>query len=124
MCRTSNKSASELQDHPNSSNPIYEVVAKNVKELNVLDNIGLVVGATEPDVISSVRELVPSVPFLIPGIGFQGGDLSSCVEAGNKNGLGIINISRGISFFGDKSKKAIHFAALDYLDRIRKIMEK
>ena len=124
LCRTSNKSASELQDHPNSSNPIYEVVAKNVKELNVLDNIGLVVGATEPDVISSVRELVPSVPFLIPGIGFQGGDLSRSVEAGNKNGLGIINISRGISFVGDKSKKAIHCAALDYLDRIRKIMEK
>ena len=90
LCRTSNKSALELQDHPNIINPVYKVVAKNVKELNVLDNIGLVVGATEPDVISSVRELVPSVPFLIPGIGFQGGDLSSCVEAGNKNGLGIL----------------------------------
>ena len=124
LCRTSNKSASELQDHPNSSNPVYEVVAKTIKELNILDNIGLVVGATRPEIITYLRELVPFVPFLIPGIGFQGGDLSSCVEAGNKNGIGIINISRGISFVGDRSEKAIHCAASDYLDRIRKILVK
>ena len=80
-CAERQQSASELLSGT-VANSIYEVVAKNVKELNVLDNIGLVVGATEPDVISwSIRELFPLSPFLIPGVGFQGGDLSSCVEA-------------------------------------------
>ena len=47
------------------------------------------------------------MPFLIPGVGAQGGDLNLCMKFGNHNGVGLINISRGISFAGDMSSKSI-----------------
>tara|TARA_B100001113_G_scaffold204440_1_gene167666 strand:- start:138 stop:929 length:792 start_codon:yes stop_codon:yes gene_type:complete len=122
LCRTSNYSAMELQDRSVNGLPLYQLVADLVKNLNGLNNMGLVLGATAPDILSNIREITPSIPFLIPGIGFQGGELSNCLKVGNEKGVGIINISRGISFVGDKSKKAIHSAAINYVEQMREIL--
>jgi len=122
LCRTSNQSAIELQDLQVGKNNLYEKVAELAVELNVNDNIGLVVGATVPSEILKIRKIAPILPFLIPGIGAQGGDLEKSMQYGNKNGIAIINISRGISFTGDMSSKVIKNSAHEYVDKMREIV--
>jgi len=122
LCRTSNKSASELQELQVGGNTLYEKVAKLAVELNFNDNTGLVVGATAPSEILKIRNIAPKLPFLIPGIGAQGGDLEKSMQYGNDNGIAIINISRGISFAGDMSSKAIKNSAHEYVEKMREIV--
>ena len=121
LCRTSNPSAKDIQDLKISNSEVYKKVAELVVEMNINDNIGLVIGATVPSEILKIRKIAPKLPFLIPGIGAQGGDLEKSVQYGNKNGIAIINISRGISFAGDMSSQAIKNAAQDYIDKMREI---
>ena len=122
LCRTSNRSALELQDLHVGNNNLYEEVAKMAVKLNKNNNIGLVVGATVPSEICKIRKIAPKLPFLIPGIGAQGGDLEKSMLYGNENGIAIINVSRGISFAGDMSGAAIKNAARDYVNEMRKII--
>ena len=122
LCRTSNASASEFQDLKAGNLYFYEAVGKLAVKLNKNDNIGLVVGATAPSEIKKIRKIVPKLPFLIPGIGAQGGDLEKSMKSGNENGLAIINVSRGISFAGDLSSLAIKNATLDYVEKMREIV--
>jgi orotidine-5'-phosphate decarboxylase len=108
LCRTSNEGASELQDQPvpspdgNGTVPLYQLLAHNVsQQWNMNGNCGVVVGATYPEELSHVRQIVgDGFPILIPGIGAQGGELEATVHAGcDSNGQGmIINSSRGIIF--------------------------
>lgn len=107
LCRTSNKGAGEFQDLLVSSEgpyakPLYEIVAQKVAtRWNTYGNCGLVVGATYPNELKKVREIVgDNMPILIPGIGAQGGDLEKTLEAGKNSQSGgmIINSSRGIIF--------------------------
>ena len=62
------------------------------------------------------------MPILIPGVGVQGGDLRSCVLEGNKTGIGVINVSRDISFSGDCSEKSIRESALSYVKKINEAL--
>jgi len=106
LCRTSNPGAGEFQDlvvnHPHLGKvPLYQAVAYQVtKEWNKNGNCCLVVGATYPKELAQVRKIAPDLPFLIPGIGKQGGNVEKTVVAGqNHEGRGmIINSSRGIIF--------------------------
>jgi len=83
LCRTSNPGAVDFQNLVNSQGvPLYEAVARKAKEWNKQSNIGLVVGATYPDELKAIRRLCPEMPLLIPGIGAQGGQLTSAVENG------------------------------------------
>lgn len=120
LCRTSNPSAAEFQSHRNDGEMIYESVVKTCLGLNVNKNIGLVVGATQPDELRTVRRLAPGLPLLIPGVGAQGGDLKSSVQIGNDGGIAIINVSRGIAFAGDHSPQAMRKAAFDYVQLMRR----
>ena len=85
-CRSSNPGAAELQDLRLSSEDgrrrLYEWVAMRASEWNRHGNVGLVVGATYPADIRSVRSLCPEMPLLVPGVGAQSGELESSVEAG------------------------------------------
>jgi orotidine-5'-phosphate decarboxylase len=101
LCRTSNEGSGEFQDLLVDGKPLYEVVAQHVVEQwNEHNNCSLVVGATYPEEIAAVRAIAPTLPFLIPGIGAQGGDLEATVKAAQTaDGTGmIINSSRGILF--------------------------
>lgn len=118
LCRTSNASASDLQ----SEVVIQKTIALAI-ELNELDNVGLVVGATAPEELISIRENAPEIPFLIPGVGAQGGDLETSLKNGTRNGPALINVTRGICFAGDLSERAIHDAAEDYVKKMRDISE-
>ncbi|MFZ0532086.1 MAG: orotidine-5'-phosphate decarboxylase [Anaerolineales bacterium] len=118
LCKTSNPGAGDLQDLLLTEQPaslekragyhLYEKVAILAQEWNIHDNLGLVVGATQPDALASVRRLTPDLWFLAPGVGVQGGDLSTALSAGLRiDGMGmLIPVSRGISRSPDPKKTA------------------
>lgn len=122
LCRTSNPSSSELQDLNVNNENLYETVAKLAIQLNSKENVGLVIGATVPSEIEKIRSIAPNLPFLIPGVGAQGGDLEMSMRYGNSNGIAVINISRGIGFAGDMSSKAIREVAQNYVNQMREVM--
>ncbi|TYT61321.1 orotidine-5'-phosphate decarboxylase [Natrialba swarupiae] len=102
LCRTSNPGGEDLQDlELESGEPVYERIAALADLWNENDNVGLVVGATTPDELEEVREIVPDIPFLVPGIGAQGGDAEAAIEYGLADGVGLVNSSRGIIFAGE-----------------------
>ncbi|MBI2017700.1 orotidine-5'-phosphate decarboxylase [Candidatus Daviesbacteria bacterium] len=111
LVRTSNPGAGEFQDlevYPEQSRrgkPLYQVVAEHVKDWG--SNVGMVVGATYPEELKKVREIVGEVPILIPGVGAQGGDIKTTISAGkDSQGQGmIISSSRGI-IFADNPREA------------------
>jgi orotidine-5'-phosphate decarboxylase len=119
---TSNQSASEIQEHGNQSNPLYKKVIQIAQELNTGENIGLVVGATKTEVMENMRELSNGMPWLIPGVGTQGGDLETALRISHKNGIGIINVSRGILYAGDGSLNDVIQSAKNYTEKIRSIV--
>ena len=104
LCHTSGPGSVDFQDLPvgsgNPQRPLFEEVALKVLEWNGRGNAGLVVGATYPQQLQSVRKLCPDMVILAPGVGAQGGDLENTVKYGvNADGEGlIINSSRGIIF--------------------------
>lgn len=79
VCRTSNPGATELQHLEAAGKPIYLHVAELAGRLNQRGNVGLVVGATAPLQVAEVRR-ASELPFLLPGIGAQGGDLEATVR--------------------------------------------
>ncbi len=124
LCRTSNSSAHIFQNQKlNEGLFLYEKVAEWANSLNHKNNIGLVVGATVPQELSRVRDLAPDLPILIPGVGAQGGDLGKSVYEGNKSGIGIINVSRDISFSGDCSVESIRSSAQSYVKKINEALD-
>ena len=66
-------------------------------------NVMLVAGATYPEELKKIREVVGEMTLLVPGVGAQGGDVAKTVKAGvNSRGAGmIVNSSRGIIFADD-----------------------
>jgi uridine monophosphate synthetase len=100
LCRSSNPGAAEFQDLALAGgDPLYLRVARAVASWNERDNLGLVVGATDAQALARVREAVPGLWFLAPGIGAQGGDLEEALRSGLRpDGLGLlVAISRGIA---------------------------
>lgn len=97
LCVTSNPSGRELQEH-GGTKPLYIKTAEIVQELNVKQNLGLVMGATKPEQLLDVRKQFPELPFLIPGVGSQGGGVETALAVCRENGLGLINVSRGILY--------------------------
>ena len=103
-CRSSNPGAAEFQDvrvpFEGESLPLYEWLAIRSVDWNRAGNVGLVVGATYPEQLGSVRSRCPGMPILVPGIGVQGGDLEQSIvhglDAETPNLL--ISSSRGITY--------------------------
>lgn len=82
ICRTSNPGARDLQHRVDGGQPLYLAAAALAARVNTNGNVGLVVGATAPAEIAEVRAAQPGLPFLIPGVGAQGGDAQAAVRAG------------------------------------------
>jgi orotidine-5'-phosphate decarboxylase len=101
LCRTSNPSAKEFQDLKINDESLYLHVAKTIKKWEEFGCCGLVAGATYPEELQLLREVMGNnSPFLIPGIGKQGGDVKKTVYYGtNDQGeMAVINSSRGIIY--------------------------
>lgn len=100
LCRTSNAGGSDLQFLQVNGRPLYQHVADLVaNKWNSNGQCSLVVGATFPEEIQKVRQIVGDMPLLVPGIGAQGGDIAATVAAGKTaQGGMMINSSRAILF--------------------------
>jgi len=109
LCRTSNPGAGEFQDLSVSGKPLWQVVAEKVdRDWNSNGNCMLVVGATYPEEMRTIRAIAPDVTFLVPGVGAQGGDVDSVIAAGlDAEGRGLmISSSRGIIFSENPGESA------------------
>ncbi len=125
LCRTSNPGGDDLQTRrlaDIAGQPrLFEHLAYLAQgPWNLNGQLGLVVGATYPDEIARVREIAPSLPLLIPGVGAQGGDAAATLKAGLRmqdeqiSGPIIVNSSRAILYAsqGEDFAQAARNAAL------------
>jgi orotidine-5'-phosphate decarboxylase len=113
LCRTSNPGAGDLQDLVVNGLPLYQRVAEKVaREWNGNGNCALVVGATWPEQLREVRTIVGDVPFLVPGVGAQGGDVEAVVtNARTADGTGLIVSSSRAILYASNGKDFAEAAA-------------
>jgi orotidine-5'-phosphate decarboxylase len=99
---TSNAGSRDFQFFKNGEGRyLYQEVLLKVKEWGSPENLMFVVGATHPEAFAEIRDLVPDHFLLVPGIGAQGGDLSSVSRFGMNQDIGLlINSSREIIYAG------------------------
>jgi len=124
LCRTSNPGAKDFQDlNVGPGRKLFHHVAEQVaKEWNTNGNCMLVVGATYPEELADIRSRVGDLPFLVPGVGAQGGDVAKVMAAGKTaagTGL-VISSSRAILYAssGDNFAEAARKAATELRDSI------
>ncbi len=120
LCRTSNPSASAIQNLRVGEKRLFEIIASMAaNEWNENQNILLVVGATCPEELKAVRKIVGDMTLLVPGVGAQGGDAKAVVKNGqSSNGTGlIINASRSILYAS--SEKNFDIAARNMVIKMR-----
>ena len=108
LCRTSNPGGSDLQAQPLAGSDgglLFEHIARLAQgPWNRNGQLGLVVGATFPQELARVRELAPTLPLLVPGVGAQGGDAAATVraawrvQAGKTTGPLMVNSSRAVLY--------------------------
>ncbi|MCJ0825665.1 orotidine-5'-phosphate decarboxylase [Luteimonas sp. 50] len=132
LCHTSNPGAGDFQElvvaaDGGACRPLYQHVAATIaRDWNGNGNCALVVGATFPEELQAIRDLVGDLPLLVPGIGAQGGDVEATVRNGKAaDGTGLmVNSSRGILYASRGADYAEAAAAAarslrDEIDRYR-----
>jgi orotidine-5'-phosphate decarboxylase len=123
LVRTSNPGAADVEDQPTAGGAaLWEHLATIVDELgegDPLADVGAVMGATVPEHLVRARALMPRAPFLLPGVGAQGGrveDLAPAFAPGPAGGL--VTASRSIANAGDGADDPAA-AALAEAERLR-----
>jgi orotidine-5'-phosphate decarboxylase len=104
LVRTSNPGAAEVQDEPAPEDPLHELLARLVDDLGAasvgssgLSAVGAVTGATRPELLARLRELMPRAIFLLPGVGAQGGSVDALAAAFQPHpAAGLVTASRSI----------------------------
>jgi orotidine-5'-phosphate decarboxylase len=104
LVRTSNPGAADLEDLPAPDRPLHERLAAIVNELGEggiadcgLADVGAVTGATRPEMLGRLRELMPRAIFLLPGVGAQGGSADMLGPAFAPHpAAGLVSASRSI----------------------------
>ena len=142
LCRTSNPGAPELQsllvggeDSSDSrlAEPLYLRVARRAATWGPGGTVGLVVGATAPAELAAIRDVAAGLPFLVPGVGAQGGEIdpvlaggpAKAAPAGGRPGGGLlVNVTRGIASAAadatseDEVATALDRAAAEWASRL------
>jgi len=116
LVRSTNRYGNDFQTWPSRESPLFRYVTA---EINTLEQqypgqLGVSTAATLPRDLARIRSWAPNLPFLIPGLGVQEGDLRTAVEHGaTRTGIGpIINVSRAILYasqgpdYGEKARAA------------------
>ncbi len=100
LIRTSNPSSDQFQSLISDGKPMYAHVAHSAFTWGeeFPGSIGFVVGATNPTELLDLRQRYPRTPFLIPGIGVQGGSVDAMANVATSDGLVLVNSSRGILY--------------------------
>ena len=100
---TSNKGAKDFQFLESGDKKLYEHVLEQSSSWGSIENMMYVVGATRPEYLKRIREIIPDHFLLIPGIGAQGGDLEEVCRLGINDHCGLlVNSSRGIIYASDR----------------------
>lgn len=124
LCLTSNAGAVDFQ----LQNDLYLRVARKAVEWNTRGNVGLVVGATRPQFLTSIMAVAPDLPMLVPGLGAQGGDLDQIMGAVPKMPRHriLFNVSRSIIYAADDAAfgRAARLAAKYYCGRINEARDR
>lgn len=131
LCRTSNPGGSDWQNQRLADVPgqprLYEHLARLAQtEWNRNGQLGLVVGATFPDELARVRELAPTLPLLVPGVGAQGGDAQATVRAAwRPDAPVVVNSSRAVLYASQgpdwaEAARAAALATRDVLNAARR----
>lgn len=98
---TSNEGSKDFQLQPCADGLLYETVLNKVASWGSVNNTMFVVGATRKEQLERVRQIVPDHFLLVPGVGAQGGDLTTVATAAINKDIGLlINVSRGIQYAG------------------------
>lgn len=115
LVRTSNPGAADLQDLVLADGGTWhEAVARLVAQWGAggvgragISDVGAVVGATAPQHLGDLRALMPEQPFLIPGVGAQGGRPEDLGPAfGGRRAAAVVAASRSILFADDPRRAA------------------
>jgi orotidine-5'-phosphate decarboxylase len=110
LARTSNDGAATLQEACTCDGvPLYRHVAQLVAHwsADADGTAGLVVGATAPDAPDELRADAPTLPFLVPGVGAQGGDPGTVMDvAATEDGPVLVNSSRSILYASEEADYA------------------
>jgi orotidine 5'-phosphate decarboxylase subfamily 2 len=126
LCLTSNPGASDFL----LQNELYKRIAERAVNWNTQNNVGLVVGATRPQYAAEIRSIAPELPFLIPGVGAQGGALAESLDAidAKNNPRFLVSASRSIMFPqhapGEHYADAVTAAAQKLRDEINAHIQK
>jgi orotidine-5'-phosphate decarboxylase len=107
LCRTTNPTATLVQQAQVDGEPLYQMIARRAETVwSRQGNVMLVVGATNIADLARVRAAAPSLSFLVPGIGEQGGSARDAVRAGSlADGRGlVVSASRSILYAGSENR--------------------
>jgi orotidine-5'-phosphate decarboxylase len=126
LVRTSNPGASDVLDLPLATGErLWERLAALVAQLgrtgrSGVADVGAVTGATEPEHLARLRELMPATPFLLPGIGAQGGDVAALAPAfAPHRAAGLVTAARSIANAHEATGQAPPAAARAEAERLR-----
>lgn len=102
----SNQSSRRIADH--GTPPLSERIAAMAVELNSRfpDQLGLVVGATQPDAVTALDKISEGLPWLVPGLGAQGGQAEAFFAHTDQDRLMVVNASRSVLFVSDPRRAA------------------
>ncbi|MGH2351145.1 MAG: orotidine-5'-phosphate decarboxylase [Chloroflexota bacterium] len=125
LCRTSNPGTAEITNLQVEGQPLFVRIAERVQAWNENGNTGLVVGATYPRDLATVREVCPDLPVLLPGVGAQHGALEDSVAAGldgDRAGL-LVVAARQVLYAssGDDFPQAARRVAQEVRARINRV---
>lgn len=99
---TSNKGAADFELQKTGDEYLYEKVIQTVSKWGNADNLMFVTGATQASQMKNIRAMIPDNFLLVPGVGFQGGNLEEVSHNGMNKDVGIlVNVSRAIIFAGN-----------------------
>lgn len=120
VCHTSNAGRYALQHLPCEHDPLYMAVADLAARSSNAGNTGVVMGATAPKDAAAVRAAFPALPFLVPGVGRQGGNVEAAVSASFTGDPAscLVSVSGAIMYAEDSRQSAIAWR-----DRVRRAAE-
>jgi orotidine 5'-phosphate decarboxylase subfamily 2 len=121
VCHTSNPGRSDLQHLRCGNEALYVAVAEIAVQSDRSGNTGVVMGATAPIEAAAIRARFPKLPFLLPGIGRQGGDVDAAMAASFTGDPAscLISVTGAIMYAGDPRASAI-----SWRDRMRRAAER
>lgn len=102
LALTSNKGADDFQFFSNGKEKLFEKVLNQSQKWGNDENLMYVIGATRPEMLKEIRNIVPDHFLLVPGVGAQGGSLAEVCKYGMNKDCGLlVNSSRGIIYAGN-----------------------